>query len=259
MTTSSSEAPPVSILAAGGLFWCNMPPMPPPILPADKVIAALKKKGAEALYHANTVRTSIAFLKAGGLLSREQGEKAGQTEQYTDESDKELGLWNKVFLDSLNIHTRLRRRNLYGPVAFVFDMNVLTSPAVKLIRASVKNPAHWREGDKREERWFTDPVDFWKRFNHHTAWEHSLILSCEGGLLPFAQFLREIILDMPRQKMPGTDEDTFIFAKRHLVANLGTLKVPIDWLPCSYWCTCPDCYKAMVRSFPEEYKRLFFP
>ncbi|MFL5342456.1 MAG: hypothetical protein ACJ8F7_20110, partial [Gemmataceae bacterium] len=227
-----------------------MLPISAPILPADKVIVALQRKGAEALYHADTVRTSISFLKAGGLLSRERGEKVGQTEQYTDDTDKELGLWNKVFLDSLNIHTRLKRRNLYGPVAFVLDMKVLTSPAVKVIRSSAKNPSHWKKGDRISERWFTDPQDFEKRFNQGTAWEHSLILDSEAGILPFGSYLKEIIVDQPRQKMPGTEEDTFTFVKRHLAAHLGALQVRINCLPCSYWCRCPGTYKAMVKSFP---------
>jgi hypothetical protein len=83
----------------------NVPVAPP--LPADKVLLVLQKRGVQALYHVNTVRTAISFLKSGGLLSRERGEKLGQTSQYTDDKDKQLGLWDKVFVDTLNIHTRL--------------------------------------------------------------------------------------------------------------------------------------------------------
>jgi hypothetical protein len=228
-------------------------------MPFDKVLPVLQKKGVTAAHHANTVRTSVAFLKAGGLLSRQEGEMVGQTSQYTDEKDKEFGLWDKVFIDTLNIHTRLKRRNLYGPVCFVFDLRVLKDAAVEAIRVSVKNPANWKDTDKTEERWFADANDLSTRFEQGSGFYNSVILTCRRGLLPFYPYLTKIILDDPRQKMPGTDIDTFALVKTHLMASLGQGKVPIEWHPCSYWCECPGAYRAMVKAFPNEFKRLFHP
>jgi hypothetical protein len=79
--------------------------------PPASALKVLKDKGVIEFFHASTVRTSITFLKSGGLLSREQGEKDGQTSQITDATDKVLGIWDKVFVDTLDIHERLNKRH----------------------------------------------------------------------------------------------------------------------------------------------------
>lgn len=60
----------------------------------------LISKQINYLYHSNTVETSITFLRHGGLLSRGAVEKNGlnQTPQRSDEIDKQLGIYNDIFL-----------------------------------------------------------------------------------------------------------------------------------------------------------------
>ena len=94
-----------------------------------------QEKGITHLYHANTVTTSISFIQAGGLLSRGDVEKNDllQTAQESDGVDKTFDVWNDIFLDTADLHKLFSRQNRYGPVLFVFDVNLL----LKIGRAHV--------------------------------------------------------------------------------------------------------------------------
>src|SRR4051812_37172943 len=86
--------------------------------------------GATHLHHANTVETSCTFLEHNGLLSRGYVESNGlsQTAQDSDDIDKKYGIWDKVFLDHVDIHHRggrVRGANYYGPVLFRFPVDYL--------------------------------------------------------------------------------------------------------------------------------------
>src|SRR5690606_6072642 len=80
----------------------------------------LSEAGISKLYHANTVTTSISFIKADGLLSRGAIESSGlvQTPQKSDWIDKEYNVWNDIFLDTIDLHSYFNRQNYYGPVLF---------------------------------------------------------------------------------------------------------------------------------------------
>jgi hypothetical protein len=77
------------------------------------VYRVLQAKGVNTLHHANSVTTSCTFLRIGGLASRGYVEDRhlAQTPQYSDDGDKQLGLWYHVFTDGVDIHARARRRN----------------------------------------------------------------------------------------------------------------------------------------------------
>ena len=105
----------------------------------------LRQKGVERFHHANTVQTSLTFIREGALLSRAYSELRGlaQTDQYTDESDKKWGVWDTVFLDGTDLHKKFLYRNLYGPVLFYIHLDILLDPRFPSIRVTRNNPAYW--------------------------------------------------------------------------------------------------------------------
>ena len=105
----------------------------------------LLKKGVSKLYHTNTVETSLSFLKNGGLLSRGLCEdlKCPQTGQYTDSLDKEYDIYYDIFFDSVEIQ-RITGVSYYGPVLFVYNINVLDDIEEGHIRITKMNPDKWR-------------------------------------------------------------------------------------------------------------------
>lgn len=68
-------------------------------LDSKLLFSLLSAKGVKFLHHANTVKTSLTFIKAKSLLSRAYVEKNSldQTEQYTDTKDKKFDIWDSVF------------------------------------------------------------------------------------------------------------------------------------------------------------------
>src|SRR5687768_18349840 len=125
----------------------------------------LAKIGAKYLHHANTVTTSCTFLEHGALLSRGYVEDHGfkQTPQESDALDKKFGIWDRVFLDHVDIHYRGGRRkgpNQYGPVLFVLDLTVLLQlPKGTEVGVTKTNPIHWRGNQKDADRWYLTPAE----------------------------------------------------------------------------------------------------
>lgn len=108
-----------------------------------------------ALYHANTVGTSITYLQIGGLLSRGAVEEKElfQTYQKTDEKDKIVDVWNDVFLDTNDLHTYFDRENRYGPILFEFDLELVKDESFE-IWITKDNPIRWDENTPHVDRYF---------------------------------------------------------------------------------------------------------
>ncbi|MDP2843266.1 MAG: hypothetical protein Q8O06_06485 [Acetobacterium sp.] len=110
---------------------------------AEELIGVLKSKNVEYLYHANTTKTALAFIRNAGLLSRGAVDLLGeaQTPQYTDDADKQFCVWNDVFFDAVDIHERARNNNKYGPILFVYNLSVLKTAKDDGLRIIKLNPA----------------------------------------------------------------------------------------------------------------------
>ena len=123
---------------------------PPPIIDGLELYDLLTKKGIKNFHHANTVKTSLSFIKEGALLSRDYVERNGliQTEQYTDDKDKRLGIWDAVFLDGLDLHRKFGSRNKYGPILFHIELDVLRHLRFSKIRVTKSNPDSWAQDKK---------------------------------------------------------------------------------------------------------------
>ena len=94
------------------------------------------------LFHSNSVSTSLDFIRQGHLYSRRHGYEAAteQTQQRSDELDRELGIDNDIFFDACDIpHYAGSHTSAYGPVMFVLDPDILSDDDVA-IRITKFNP-----------------------------------------------------------------------------------------------------------------------
>jgi hypothetical protein len=204
----------------------------------------LVDKGVTSLYHANSVQTACHFLRAKALLSRGSVERLGliQTGQTSDQTDKRHSVWFDVFADSVDIHDRARTRNLYGPVLFVLDIDLLERTYTGRVWVTKLNPTKWK-GKKRNERWFQSRNDLetnfiYGEFNHMIVFRHC------GGAIPFGPYLRKVVLDDPEIKnRDGVD----LFSAGHGALSLALadadLDIPISKRRCRAQCQCTARYR----------------
>lgn len=120
------------------------------------VYQTLADKGVKNLFHANTVLTSLTFIRQKALLSRGFVETNNlvQTRQKSDKEDNQFNVWDDVFLDGLDLHSRYTRANHYGPVLFVLKLELLLSPSLPYLLVTKNNPMYWRIGDSWEDRYY---------------------------------------------------------------------------------------------------------
>ena len=161
---------------------------------AHEIYDSLKAKGVKGLFHANTVRTSKTFLEQGGLLSRKYIEDNGliQTPQKSDEIDKKFNIWNDIFFDAINISKYYDRYNLYGPVLFCFNLDMLKLDNQIIVQVSKKNPMHWNDEDKIEDRYFMNKEDFDSNFKTGNKLKDGgchIIIGTDDGKIPFENLL----------------------------------------------------------------------
>jgi hypothetical protein len=168
----------------------------------QKVVEILRSKGVSHLYHANSVKTSCTFIQQGGLLSRGAVESKGlvQTSQESDELDKKYGVWNDIFLDSVDLHERFNRNNKYGPVLFKFNLNLLTDDSTPPIWITKNNPMFWN-GDETDEVRYMQSEQELNRLYEKGAHREMITLRFVENVLPFGPYLEEVIVDSPGVKI----------------------------------------------------------
>jgi len=169
----------------------------------DEIHAFLKERGFTHLHHANTVATSLTFLKSGGILSREAVEKKGlfQTSQLSDNDDKVHGVWNDVFFDTKDLHGFFPRQNLYGPVLFKFNLDVILQKGIE-ISITKNNPMFWVKGIKEEDKYFNSIDDFKTNWDKYQLQRKMVTIRNQNDAIPFT-FLENIILDDPNVTIWG--------------------------------------------------------
>ena len=166
----------------------------------------LLKKDVTLLYHTNTVMTSISFLKNGGLLSRGfcDANHLPQTEQYTDMIDRKYNIFYDIFFDSIEIQRRTGI-SFYGPVLFVYNINVLDSISEGNIRITKLNPQKWNDTKCENERYFLNIDELSNAYNPDDFGQH-ITLKDQRTPLSF-DYLKKIVLSDPKR------EDNSIFEK----------------------------------------------
>lgn len=171
------------------------------------IYKALKAKGINSLYHANTVATSCTFLRNGGLLSRGAVEhkQLFQTTQDSDDIDKKFNVWNDIFLDSIDLHGLFPRQNHYGPVLFKINVDILNYELLPPIWITRDNPTRW---EVNEDHYFETFEEFDEAYDLGN-YREMITLRNTFDPLPFVPYLEEIIVDDPQLKLKS-DGTVFI-------------------------------------------------
>lgn len=207
----------------------------------------LQQKGVFHLYHANTVPTACTFLENGGLLSRGAVERGGlfQTSQTSDASDQELGVFDDIFFDSADNHRRARSRNKYGPVLFVYSIDLIDQLPEGIIGITKDNPIYWSPDLPEAERYFMTEQELLDEFYMGQFRQHFTIRN-QTQPLSFAH-LEKVILDDP-----AYPEAACLEGARRQLAELLCRHAP--WAPleirqCPPECRCKAEYAGYEKGF----------
>ena len=211
------------------------------------------------LFHANTLLTSLTFFKHKSLLSREyvENNKLEQTSQYSDELDKEYGIFNDIFMDTIDIHDRAKKMNLYGPILFAFPLKILIKDKIPFIRITKKNPTKWNENDNLEDRYYTSEKEFEDNYNKGD-FNSMIIFPYLEGQLELNGNLSFIKIDNPKLEWNDNKKDLHIEAKEKLIESARIGEVDLNNIGLSYRscdeleCKCINEYKNHL-----EIKKLY--
>lgn len=210
----------------------------------NDVKKVLVSKNIANLYHANTVLTALTFINNGGLLSRETVENANllQTPQETDKKDKSYGIYNDIFFDSVDIHERVKNVNHYGPVTFVYNIDVLDELSEYEICVTRTNPANWCDTEKNDCscRYYQDIYDLETFFSKGNLGQHITVRNIDTPVN--FKYLKEIIIDYPGEK----HAECFNNAYQQLTKALEVHELDAELLKirkCAESCKCRQKYK----------------
>ncbi|CUB03542.1 hypothetical protein [Marinomonas fungiae] len=158
----------------------------------------LSSKNITHFFHANTVATSSFFIKAGGLLSRGDVEKMGgkQTEQSSDDLDKNFDVWFDIFLDTTDLHSFFSRQNHYGPVLFKINIDFLLDSDLD-VYVTKNNPIYWSNSMKEEDRYFIDVQELSDSWATRKRQRMMFTIRKPGGPILFNS-VEEVIIENPK-------------------------------------------------------------
>ena len=207
---------------------------------AFQVKRSLINAGVYNLYHVNTVVTSLSFINQGGLLSRQTAEIMGvaQTPQGSDNIDREFGIYNDIFFDSVDIHDRAKRPNEYGPVMFVYSVDVLDTLTEYDICITKDNPIYWEDGMQDNEKYFNSEQEILSGFSKGDFNKHIIVRNISKPLS--FDYLEGIVIDDP-----GMEHIELLnTAKESIESALDIISVPvpINVRKCSLNCSCLSKY-----------------
>ncbi len=146
------------------------------------------------LFHANSVITSLGFIREGGFCSRMHGTVCGQTSQHSDDLDSRLGILNDIFFDNIDSPSYVKRPSVYGPIMFVAKHDILESQRVRIFK---KNPwtipeEEWDElsysdiffadSEELQEEVRSDRFHFLSNLQHHTTVYDTGVLDFDNNL-----------------------------------------------------------------------------
>jgi len=195
----------------------------------------------DELHHANSVATACQFLRSRSLMSRGTIERLGvtQTPQVSDDLDKRKSIWFDVFMDSVDIHHRANRANVYGPVLFVIDAKIIKQTYTGHLWVTKLNPTKW-SGKPDKDRWFQGKNDLEENFILG-QFDHMIVARHCGGQLPFKSYMKKIIIDDPeRETEDGIDFYSMAIGALWLAMKDASLDVPIERRQCRKNCKCKN-------------------
>jgi len=212
-----------------------------------------------AIYHANTVGTSITYFENYGLLSRGAVEKANlyQTPQSSDQIDKVLGVWDDVFLDTTDLHSYFGRENHYGPILFELDTNLVKDENFE-IWITKNNPIYWDQNTPMEDKYFQNIDELREKWNLIDRQRKMITIRNNSSPILF-NYIRRIIVDDPKVVITEKEEITYVFNNaqrniKNIISDDHMLKGKFITRECGY-CYCRDNY--LNQRSVNEIKRLF--
>ncbi len=183
------------------------------------------------LFHANSVKTAIDFIRRQELYSREFGAGLGiQTPQRSDADDQAMGIFNDIFFDNSDIpHYTRTNTSAYGPVMFVFNPEIIKDNASVLLTKTnpmlsttllFKDLYYFNVDDIR------DNMDYSMHFLS-TIRQHTTIHNVAE--LPFEDLLFAIYIEKQRGRT-GRENDLKTLIRQEL-NNVGLNHVPVAIRP----------------------------
>lgn len=211
-------------------------------------------KGIEQLYHANTVATACTFIENNGLLSRGAIRDKGlyQTWQKSDDSDEEFDVFYDIFFDSVDIHQRIKGVNFYGPVVFVYSIDVLDVLPSGCIQITKENPIHWTSTMADKDKYFSTEEEVRNNYRCGEFKQH-FTLRHQDEPLSF-EYLEKIVIDNPGLE----DNQYFEEAYQHLqnLINKYNPSICLEARACSSECHCKAQYKNQKKKY--LYNKFYF-
>ena len=213
-----------------------------------EVKRVLEEKHVHYLYHANSVLTSISYLEHGGIMSREYTENCGypQTPQQSDDTDKLFDIYNDIFLDSVDVHECSKNVNHYGPVLFVYSLDVLDEIRDFDVCVTRVNAMYWLERNTPENQRYYENVTQLRNFFTKGNFGQSITIRHISQPLSFDHLVKIIIED------PGEDK------KAYLEYALDTIKPLLKCIRkenileirhCDDNCRCLDTYNNYKEGY----------
>jgi hypothetical protein len=177
-----------------------------------------------------------------------------QTAQNSDAVDRNYCIWFDVFSDSVDIHERANRRNLYGPVLFKIKLEILEHDETPPVWISKKNPTKWIDGEPSSDRWYSSINELNAGFQKG-QFDQMIVFRHIGGLLPIKGYMEDIILDDPNQVYYGLNFYDLSAGALFAAAMESGIFIRIFKRQCSPHCTCKSEYAANS----EVVIKYFFP
>ena len=176
------------------------------------------------------------------IITRSSGDMGLiQTSQISDNDDKKYDVYYDIFFDSVDIHKRTNKLNHYGPLTFVYDLDVIDSLPEGSVKITKKNPIHWTEDMCDNEKYFTDVNELEFCFQKGNFGQH-ITLICQHHPVSF-DYLCKIILDNPNLR---SDKDRRILnnSRFYIAKTLEKygVMVPLVNRECSDHCYCSFQY-----------------
>lgn len=202
----------------------------------------LIEKGITRLYHVNSVATACTFLENGGLMSRGAVEDRGlfQTPQETDDQDREVDVFYDIFFDSVDIHKRIGNINHYGPVAFVYSVDLLDVLPQGKVKITKDNPIRWNSKMTESEKYFLSEHELRFGLNKGDFTQH-LTVCHQAKPLSF-DYLNKMILDNP-----GVNNTEYFENAYHHLQDLINKYAPgisFEVRQCPLECCCQEQYRS---------------
>ena len=226
----------------------------------------LIEKKVDFLHHANTVLTSLTFIRQGCLLSRGtvQENNLLQTPQKSDEKDKLHEVWDSVFLDGTDHHSLYKAYNVYGPILFKIRLDLLLSDDFDKVYITKSNPTIWRDVKPSEDNYYESLKEVRSDYLNGKILPSQIMFTFRSieRKLDLKKYLHSIIVDDPKMRFPtkqgsieGRDYLMPLFTEA--INQNGLSHISLEKRTHNTSCSCFKQYTNMLNTDPSTFKRFF--